>query len=170
LSPYIFTMWGWMFVFAGRMEESLPHLRRALELKADYPLAQWLIGHALSLLGRCDEAIRILESAAETVKHAPWVLSYLGHALGRAGQTQRAQQIAEELSDPARQSVEVPVYAAVVWAGLGDVDNTLRCLEKACAERHVRMIWLRSDETFRDLRNNPRFQELIHKIGLPPAS
>ncbi|MDO8545180.1 MAG: TIR domain-containing protein [Opitutaceae bacterium] len=169
LSPYIFTMWGWMFVFAGRFEESLPHLHRALALKPDYPLAQWVLGHALALMGRCDESIRILESATETVKHAPWMLGYLGHALGRAGETQRALQIAEELSDPARQSVDVPFYQAVVWAGLGDVDNTLRCLEKACDERHVRMTWLRSDETFRDFRNHPRFQELIRKIGLPPA-
>lgn len=168
LSPYIFTMWGWMFVFAGRFAESLPRLRHALELKPGYPLAQWVMGHALALMGRCEESIQTLEAAPETVKREPWMLGYRGHALGVAGQTQRALQIVAELSDPARQAVDVAFYEAVVWAGLGDVDNTLRCLEKACEERHVRMIWLRSDETFRDLRSLPRFKELIRKIGLPP--
>ena len=169
LSPLIFTLWGWMFVFAGRYEESLPHLRRALELKSGYPLAQGVMGHALALMGRCDESIQTLEAASEAVKQAPWMLGYLGHALGVAGKTDRARQSVAELSDPTRQPVAVPFYQAVVWAGLGEVEKTLGCLEKSCEERHVRMIWLRSDETFRDFRGLPSFQELIRRVGLPPA-
>lgn len=169
LSPFIFTMWGWMFVFAARYEESLPHLRRALELKPGYPLAQWVLGHSLALMGGCEESIQTLEAASESVKQAPWMLGYLGHALGLAGKTERALQIVAELSDPARQPFAVPFYQAVVWAGLGDFENTLRCLEKAGEERHARMIWLRSDETFRDFRGLPRFEELIRQVGLPPA-
>lgn len=170
LSPYIFTMWGWMFVFAGRFEESMPHLRRALELKPGYPLAQWVLGHALALTGRGEESIRTFEAAPDTVKHEPWMLGYFGHALAVAGETQRARQIVAELSDPARQAVDVPFYQAVVWAGLGDAENALLCLERACDEQHVRLIWLRADAIFRDLRSLPRFKEVVRRIGLPPSS
>ena len=168
LSPYVYTMWGWMYVFGGQFEESLPRFQKALELKPRYALAQWLTGHALALLGHFDEAIPILESGVETVKRSPWMLSYLGHALGLAGQRGRALEIAAELTDPARQPVDVPFYRAVVWAGLGDADNMFQCLEQACAERHVRMAWLRSDESFRDFRADRRFKEIEARIGLPP--
>jgi len=81
-----------------------------------------------------------------------------------------APGIIAELTDPSRQPVDVPFYQAVVWAGLGDVEKTLSCLEKAYEERHARMIWLRCHETFRDFRSHPRFQELLRKIGLPPIA
>ncbi len=170
LSPFVYTLWGWVFVLAGRFEESLSRFQRALELKPGYPIAQWVMGHALAFLGRFEESISILEAGAANTKRAPWMLSYLGHALASSGQSQRALEIIAELADAARQPVDIPFYRALVWAGLNEVEQTLRCLDQAYAERHVRMIWLRSDETFRGLRDHPHFQDLIRKIGLPAYS
>jgi len=129
-----------------------------------------VMGHALAFLGRFEESISILEAGAANTKRAPWMLSYLGHALASSGQSQRALEIIAELADAARQPVDIPFYRALVWAGLNEVEQTLRCLDQAYAERHVRMIWLRSDETFRGLRDHPHFQDLIRKIGLPAYS
>ena len=64
LSPFVFTLTGWLFVLAGRFEESLSRFQRALELKPGYPIAQWVMGHAFAHLGYVEGDFPVSERVA----------------------------------------------------------------------------------------------------------
>jgi hypothetical protein len=62
----------------------------------------------------------------------------------------------------------VPAFTfAQIYAGLGDNEQALEWLEKACNERAVWIPFLKVDLKFDPLRSNPRFQELLKKVGFP---
>jgi hypothetical protein len=75
-------------------------------------------------------------------------------------------KVIEELQDTSVQQYVSSYAVASVYAGLGDTDLTLECLEKAYQERATWMIFLRVHPYFDFLRMEPRFQGLLHKIGL----
>lgn len=59
-------------------------------------------------------------------------------------------------------------YLATIYTGLGQKDQALQQLEKAYEERFYRLIFLGVDPVFDSLRGDPRFQELLRRVGLPP--
>jgi hypothetical protein len=61
----------------------------------------------------------------------------------------------------------VPPYnLATVYLGLGDSEKTLEWLEKAYQERDVHMVFLNVEPKWDSLRGSPRFQSLLHRVGL----
>jgi len=52
--------------------------------------------------------------------------------------------------------------------GLGQQDEGLECLEKACEERDVWLVWLKAEPRFDSLRSGPRFENLLRRISLVP--
>ena len=65
-----------------------------------------------------------------------------------------------------KQSYVSPYDLAILYTGLGDKDNALAQLSKAYDDRAGWMIYLKVEPQFDPLRPDPRFQELIRKIGL----
>ena len=57
----------------------------------------------------------------------------------------------------------------MIWAyaGLGDNDQAFAWLEKAYQERYDRMVWLNVDALLEPLRSDPRFKDLVRRVGLP---
>jgi serine/threonine protein kinase/tetratricopeptide (TPR) repeat protein len=63
---------------------------------------------------------------------------------------------------------EVPYWTARAYAGLGDKDNAFKWLDVAFRERNIWLMALRSDAEFDVLHSDPRWSDLIRRIGLPP--
>lgn len=59
-----------------------------------------------------------------------------------------------------------PTYFGILYAGLGDKDQALTWLEKAFQERAGLLTWLNVEPMMDDLRSDPRFPDLIRRIGL----
>jgi hypothetical protein len=59
-----------------------------------------------------------------------------------------------------------PVFPAIVYAGLGDADQAIRWLEKACEQKCGAVIFLQIDHHWHSLRSEPRFIALLQKLGL----
>ena len=167
LSPYLNTISGWGLIHAGQFEAAIKPLEKALELAPDYPLAHRLLGQVLLCVGRVQEGIDRLARSAALAGRAAWALAYLGYALGQAGRREEASRILEELSDPAGQPQVSSRSLAVVHAGLGDVNSALDCLEKAFEERDVQLPWMAIEPAFAQLRTEPRFLALQHRLRLP---
>jgi hypothetical protein len=92
-------------------------------------------------------------------------LSYLGHLYGLLGRKDEVRKILEQLQQERKQRY-TPAYAlAVVYLGLGDRDQALRCLEDGYAERDGFNIGaIRVDPLLKPLHGDPRFEELAEKI------
>src|SRR5262245_53022621 len=90
---------------------------------------------------------------------------YLGYALALDGERNEAQKILEKLKTT-KQYVS-PAEFAVLYAALGDKDGAIDLLEKAYADHDLQLQYLKSDPHYDSLRGDPRFKDLVTRVGLP---
>ncbi len=90
----------------------------------------------------------------------------LGYAQGTTGNRSGAIRAIQRLSELSRQRYVPSYYFAMVYAGLGQKDQAFDWLEKAYQERSNYLIFLRVLESMAPLRSDPRFYELLRRIGL----
>lgn len=116
--------------------------------------------------GMFPDALADLRAGYASRTDSPYYWSMLAYLYGRSGESPRARQALAKLEEMNRQQ---QVDAAIVsWAyiGLGDKDHAMSWLEKAYAQRSFAMITLRVDPRYDILRNDPRFQDLMRRVGL----
>ena len=83
-----------------------------------------------------------------------------------SGRRREAEQILDELLSKAGQRYLPSFFIAQVYVGLGETDAALEWLEKSYDARFFLMTWLNGDPQFDSLRSDPRFGELLRRIGL----
>ena len=71
-----------------------------------------------------------------------------------------------ELIELSKRRYVSPYAVAVIYTGLGEKDMAFEWLERAYADRTARLSEL-PDPPFDDLRSDPRFQDLVRRVGLP---
>lgn len=151
---------------ANRHDEAVDTCRRMLELdKNHFPALQDL---AEAYLNRSmfNEAIEVLQKALAISKEAPTVKGRLGYAYARSGRRSLARRILQELLDDSKRKYVTPIAIALVYCGLGDNDETLKWLDKAYEERAGGLLSLRVRPMWASLRPDPRFSELLQRLGL----
>jgi len=95
-------------------------------------------------------------------------LGALGHAYARAGRREDALKVVGELKRIEVERGSIPTFS-IIWAyaGLGDKEQAFAWLEKSYQERRDRMVWLNVDPLLDPLRSDPRFHDLVRRVGLP---
>ncbi|MGE5358699.1 MAG: TPR end-of-group domain-containing protein [Bacteroidales bacterium] len=91
----------------------------------------------------------------------------IGCILGRLGRRREAEAVLAELEQRAAVRYVPPSSAAVIYLGLGNVEQALASLEHAYRERDVHLLELGVEPKWDDIRHHPRFRELVRAIGLP---
>ncbi len=94
-------------------------------------------------------------------------LAALGHSLGSQGQTDEAEGIARRLANRARRGYVSPALRAQVQLGLKKGGAALDLLEEAAEVRAAELVWLGVQPAYDPLRDEPRFQALLERVGLP---
>jgi hypothetical protein len=127
------------------------------------------LGLSYEQLSRPADAIWELEY---TVAQSPISLyqGALGHAYAVAGLRAKALRVLGELQARSDSSYVSPFDIATIYAGLGDGTKTFEYLEKAYQGRVPYLVYLAVDPRFDDFRADPRFRELVRRIGLPAGS
>lgn len=152
--------------FARRFEESNEQLRKAFEMDQNFVRACVISGAVYEEMGRHEEAIAVLRRAVELSEGNPLTLSGLGHALALAGKWDEARRILIDLKELGKTRYVSAYNIAVVHAGLGEKDAALDWLVKAYHNRDVWLVWLKVNPRFDSLRAEPRFADLMRRIGL----
>jgi tetratricopeptide (TPR) repeat protein len=169
LDPVAITngaFFGFLYYRARRYDEAITLCRQTLELAPNYPNANWFMALALEKEGRIPEAIASLQSAVSHSR-APLFLALLGHAYGLAGKKPDALNTLEELKARSKKEYVSPLDFALVYTGLGDRDMAFQWLETAYSERVMRIQEL-NEPHFDSLRVDPRYANLLGRIGIPP--
>jgi tetratricopeptide (TPR) repeat protein len=126
-----------------------------------------LLAWALERQGNFDGALTEL-NIAYRINDTPQVLASLGHLYATSGNPVEARRVLAELAESARHRYVSPYDVATIHAGLKDKQASFGWLERAYEERSGWLpLWLRVDPRFGELRSDPRFRDLLRRIGNP---
>lgn len=76
-------------------------------------------------------------------------------------------KVIEELQQPSMQKLQPEMYIALVYTGLGEKDKAFRCLENLYKKHYAGAIGELRNPFFDPLRSDPRYPDLLRRIGLP---
>jgi TolB-like protein/DNA-binding winged helix-turn-helix (wHTH) protein/Flp pilus assembly protein TadD len=140
---------------------------KKLELEPNFPDAYMRLGRAYALKGMYRDAIAAYQKARELSGGAPNALSGLGYTYGISGKRAEALRILGELKGLSKSKYVSPYYIANVYVGLGEKDPAFDWLQKAVTDHSIPLPQLRTEEELASLRSDPRYRELLNRIGLP---
>jgi tetratricopeptide (TPR) repeat protein len=143
------------------------HLQKALELDQNFWPAHWRLGDCYAQKHMPVEAIAALKKAVDLSDGNPAALVSLGYTYAIAGQRVEAMKVIDELQALSVQRYVSPANVAAVYAGLGETDLAMEWLEKAYEIRSRNVVWLKVWPQYDSLRADPRFADLLKRIGLP---
>jgi len=165
LSAIVQTAPGQAYYLSRKFETALVEYRKLLELDPTGPSSHFYVAWALEQLGRYDEAIEHHERAIELSGSEPLFIAGLGYAYGLAGRASEARELLDRLIAHEKNGAAGPIHPAMVYVGLGDVDEAIVWLDKAIDARQSHIVYLKQDAKFDPLRGDPRFEELLHRAG-----
>lgn len=169
-SPFRIANTGYPLYYAGKYDEAIRRFRQALEADSRFYWANLWIGQALVEQGKYLEAIAEIERAVTLSGRNTRAIATLGNAFGLAGRRTEAQAILNGLRTRSRQTYVSAFYLALVYAGVGMRDQAMEQLEKAVEERQPYLAGLNVEPPFLGLHDDPRFQAIVRRIGIPTAA
>ncbi len=166
LSPLINTLEAGFLGAAGRFDDARMRITCALELAPDFWVGLLARANMAFARGDLGHAIIDLQRAAILSEGNSQVMAMLGVVHVAAGEPARASQLLAELEARAAASYVPATSLASIRNALGDRLGTLELLERAHAQRDIRMAFLKVDARWNNLRGEPRFQALAQRLGL----
>jgi len=158
---------GYAFYTARQYDRAIGAFQKALELEPDYFDAHVGLGWVYEEKKMYGEAIAELEKAANLGNRHELIVASLGKVLGDSGRKQEARKVLEELDERSKHRYISPCLIALVQIGLGEKDRAIASLERGYAARDQWMLYLKVDPHMDDLRSDPRFQDLLRRVGFP---
>jgi TolB-like protein/Tfp pilus assembly protein PilF len=160
---------GWILFHARRYNEAIREIRGVLTIKPDDPEALWTLGFALIANGQAEEAIPLLEKVVSVSDRSPGSIELLATAYAHAGRRPEALRLISELKRR-RQKSYIPAGAFInPYLGLGDYDQAFAWFERAYQEKSNILQFLKVHPFFDPVRDDPRFADLLRRVGLDQA-
>jgi TolB-like protein/Flp pilus assembly protein TadD len=150
---------------AHRYDESVPQSQKTIEMDPHFAVAHYELGQALEQKHQHNEAIAEFRRAIELAGGNTTFESNLANAYAVSGRKEEATKIVQDLQSRQSENSSTDASIALIYVGLGDNDRAMIWLNKAYQARFNPSILMRP--VFDPLRPDPRFQDLLHRIGLP---
>jgi TolB-like protein/DNA-binding winged helix-turn-helix (wHTH) protein/Tfp pilus assembly protein PilF len=154
---------------AGRVDEALAQLRQTLEMDPHYAPAHQTLGWAYLNMGKHHEAIQEFQQALQlSGADDKDIMLDLGFAYATVGNREEARRILAKLKKLHEQGLLPSGSIAILYGALGELDEAFAWLEKAYEERDPELTYLKvPGRRFAPLRHDARFQQMVHRMGLP---
>lgn len=153
---------------ARQYDRAIEQCRKALEMDRNYGEAYLFLGQAYEYKGVYAEAVAQYEKAAALIGFTPEIAASLGHACAASGRGDEARKVIGDLKEMSERRYVDPCLIAVIHAGLGEKDEAFGWLEKAYENRSGVLVHAKVEPMFDDLRDDPRFTNLLRRVGLTP--
>jgi tetratricopeptide (TPR) repeat protein len=167
LSLIVSTLVGFAYHNARQYDRAIEEYEKVIQLDPQFAPAHYFLGGALTNVGKYDEAIAHLQKAKALTHNASLMSAALARGYALAGRRDQAVQGLRELQLRRVHHYVSPYGLAHVYAALGDKNATLDMLDQAVKQHAFEVLFLRVDRSFDSLREDPRFQELLKRVGFP---
>ncbi|MDP9340146.1 MAG: protein kinase [Acidobacteriota bacterium] len=157
---------GQSLYFARRYTAASEQFRATIGLDPNYWVAHDELGWVYEQQGQLSEAIAEFKKARALEPNVSEPLASLGRGLALAGRRAEAEQTLDELRKMSQSSYVDAYRLATIEAALGNKSAALDELEKAYQQRSWYLLWLAVDPQLDNLRSEPRFNELLRRVGL----
>ena len=163
VSSRSFMNTGFIYYFDRQYDQALTQMQKAAALHADPIEILFPLGAIYIEKGLYDQGIQEFLKLGD----APHALGHMGNAYARQGRIAEARAILPKLKDHIEKTGIGRYEIALVYAGLKENDNAFEWLEKAFQVHDKGLTYLKIDPCLDPLRSDPRFQNLIRRVGLP---
>ena len=167
LSLIINTAVGRILHFSRRFEEAVEQGRRTLELDPRFALGYFDIGVAFGQIGKLEESAAAFKKASELSGNEVSQLNTQAITCAMLGDRKRAMELFKQLKQLSKTKYISPMILAILPMLLGDLDEAFELIDQAYAEKANALVYLNVEPFFDPLRSDPRYAQLIEKMGFP---
>jgi eukaryotic-like serine/threonine-protein kinase len=168
LSLIIGTTVTYAYLAEGDAKFAGAQSKKVVELDPNFSRGHEYLGLAYLKEARYSEAIAELQKAVELSGRERWPLRDLGYGYAISGKRAEAEAIIKELVGKYENGRALGQDLAAVYAGLGEKDQAFAWLEKDFQTRSGLLGWTRWAPAFESLRSDPRYADLLRRMGLQP--
>ncbi len=154
-----------LLVIAHSYDESMRQSRKTIEMDPNFAMAHNQLAQAYLQQHMYEQAVVELQKAVQLSAGSPTCIANLARAYALSGRRSEAVKLLSELKTSSTPGFSHASEIAAIYVSLGDKDEAMNWLEKGYAERFNPGVLIRPG--FDPLRSDPRFRELVHRIGLP---
>ena len=166
LSPGVSATVGYILFSARQYDQAIEELKKTLEADRDYSYTHLFLGFTYAAKGMFAEAIAAYQEAIRLGLDSPSTQIYLGAAYAMAGDRERAQAVLTRLQTG--EEYVSPGQWAILYTAQGEREKAFASLEQAYREHDLQLQYLGVEPAFDPLRSDPRFQDLLRRVGLIP--
>jgi TolB-like protein/Flp pilus assembly protein TadD len=166
LSPAISTDLGRTFYFARQFDRAAEQFKKIIDFDPNFGITYLWLGEVFEQQGMLDQAIPHLEKGVSLSGGGSYALGKLGHGYAVAGRKKDAQRILQQLQELSHRKYVSSYDAAMIYVGSGDHDQAFVWLNRAVAERSLWLGYIKVEPQFDPLRSDPRFRDLLSRVGL----
>jgi TolB-like protein/Tfp pilus assembly protein PilF len=166
LSPAINAALVLPLLNSGQIERGIEGLKRVIELEPGFYRSHMFLGIAYTLAGQHEAAFEELRSAMSLSEEGTRALAALGWAYAVAGRREQARLIMDQLQRRMQEKYVPPYGMVIILTALGEKDQALEWLERGYQVRDEWLTRLRIAPELDSLRSDPRFRDLMVRVGL----
>ncbi|MEK6322621.1 MAG: protein kinase [Acidobacteriota bacterium] len=158
------TELGYRLFVARQYDQAIEQFRKALDMDPNSPEAHNGLGWVYERKGMYQEALAELSK----ISLSEYNRAMFGWVYASSGRKSDAHKVIGELVAQSQKRYISPYLIALIYARLGEKDQTIQWLEKAYENRDNWMVWIKVDPGLDFLRSDPRFTDLLQRVGLAP--
>ncbi len=157
----------WVFLLARRYDLASERTQELLEMAPNYAWGHFELARVYEQQGKLEEAAQESLKADDLFGTDPKKIAQLKEAMAKSGAQGYWRRTLENYRESAKSRYVPSVLVAEACVRVGDKDSAFEWLERGFEERDDLMIDLKVEPVFDGLRSDPRFQDLIRRVGIP---
>jgi TolB-like protein/cytochrome c-type biogenesis protein CcmH/NrfG len=169
LNPMSYQWLAVFYSYSGQYDKSNQQLKKVLNLNPDFIHAPLLYAYNYTRMDMFNNAIALADKVISDGSLIVDLMyfSFITWVYAKSGLEDKARKQLEQMLELSKSQYVDPVILAISHAGLGENDNAFSCLSRALEIHSGQMIYLKAyaDFVFKDLSSDPRYDELLGKIG-----
>ncbi len=156
---------GWVFYFSRQYDQAITQCQQSLELDPNSAGAYDCLGSSYLAEGDHEKAIAASQRAYTLSGNAATRAVGLGEAYALGGRKSDAQTVLQQLRQQSANRFVPPLFISRIDLALGEHEQALAHLEEAYQKRDPYLVWLKAERAFDLLRSDPRFKDLLRRVG-----